>query len=394
MKADIDRCIKCSICNVYCPVLKATALFPGPKLSGPDAERFRRRQEGIPADWLELCDYCKICERVCPHQVPIAELHLRARMNARKIPRPSLRAWIFGHSDILQKLGSWGAPFSNWITRWAFFRWLLDRGLGIDLRTGFPSYERQTFEKWFHSRRPANGIPIAYFHGCFTNTIEPEVGRSVVEVLEKNGFQVTLPRQECCGLPLISNGYFHLAARVGQRNIASLTKTVKEGNEIVFSSPSCGMTLTQEYDRILQLEGIPRLAGHVHEIFQFLLWLYELGKLNTDFLEIKETYYYHAPCHLRALQIGLPALEVLSLIPGLQIVELPEGCCGLAGTYGFKKEKYEVAREIGQDLFEEIGRLQAKTVISECEACRFQIHQHTGVKTLHPIQILRQAYGR
>lgn len=394
MRADIDRCIKCSICNAYCPVLKATALFPGPKLAGPDAERFRRRQEGMPADWLELCDYCKICERVCPHQVPIAELHLRARMNVGKIRRPSLRAWIFGHSDLLQKLGSWGTPFSNWITRWTFFRWLLDRGLGIDLRTGFPTYTRGTFEKWFYSRPPAKGIPIAYFHGCFTNTIEPLVGQAVVEVLEKNGFQVHLPRQECCGLPLISNGYFDLAAKVGQRNIGSLAKTIEEGQEVVFSSPSCGMTLTQEYDRLLHLEGIPALAGHVHDIFQFLLWLYELGKFNTDFRELKEIHYYHVPCHLRALQIGLPALEILSLIPGLQIFELPEGCCGLAGTYGFKKEKYEVAMEVGEGLFQEIGRLKAKIVVSDCEACRLQIHHHTGVRTLHPIQILRQAYGR
>ena len=154
------------------------------------------------------------------------------------------------------------------------------------------------------------------------------------------------------------------------------------------------MTLTQEYDRLLHLEGIPALAGHVHDIFQFLLWLYELGKFNTDFRELKEIYYYHVPCHLRALQIGLPALEILSLIPGLQIFELPEGCCGLAGTYGFKKEKYEVAMEVGEGLFQEIGRLKAKIVVSDCEACRLQIHHQTGVRTLHPIQILRQAYGR
>jgi glycerol-3-phosphate dehydrogenase subunit C len=393
MRADIDRCIKCSICNAYCPVLKATALFPGPKLCGPDAERFRRRLEGIPEEWLELCDYCKICERVCPHQVPIAELHLRARMNAGKTRRPSLRDWMFGHSDFLQKLGSWGAPFSNWITRWAFFRWLLDRGLSIDARTGFPSYARQTFAKWFHSRPPTKGIPIAYFHGCFTNTIEPDVGQAVVAVLEKNGFQVTLPPQECCGLPLISNGFFRLAEELGQRNIESLTRTITEGKEIIFSSPSCGMTLTLEYDRILNLQGSTALAGHVHDIFQFLLHLYELGKLNMDFREIEEIYFYHAPCHLRALAIGLPALEILSLIPGLQIIELPEACCGLAGTYGFKKEKYEVAREIGCELFEEIGRRKAQTVVSDCEACRLQIRHHTGVKTLHPIQILRQAYG-
>ena len=237
------------------------------------------------------------------------------------------------------------------------------------------------------------GEPIAYFHGCYTNYIDPDIGRSVVEVLEKNGFAVTIPQQECCGLPLISNGYYDLAVRLGEKNIKSLRKSIEKGVEIVFSSPSCGMTLKEEYQSILNLQEASTLGDHLFDVSQFLLRLYDEGRLKTQFKELKETYYYHVPCHLRALQIGLPALELLSLIPGLRVIELPEGCCGLAGSYGFKGEKYAVAREVGEEVFRAVRKLKAQTVISDCEACRMQIGHHTGVKTLHPLQILRRAYG-
>ena len=393
MKSNIDQCIKCSICNAYCPVLNATGLFPGPKLSGPDAERFRLQRKAIPSDWVNFCDYCKLCEMVCPHNVPISELQIHTRAGWGKSRKPSFRDWLLGHSYFLEKLGSLGSPISSWIVGQAFFRWLLDRGLGIDRRMRIPSFPRRNFRKWFGSRESPSGEPIAYFHGCYTNYIEPDLGRAVVEVLEKNGFRVILPQQECCGLPLISNGFFDLAAHLGKRNIKSLGKSAAEGMEVVFSSPSCGMTLSQEYETLLHLPGASALAEHLYEISQFLLRLHEEGRMNTGFQEIEETYYYHVPCHLWALKIGLPALELLSLIPGLRVFELPAGCCGLAGTYGYKREKYEVALEVGKELFQAVRKLKARAIISDCEACRLQIGQQTGVKTYHPIQILRQAYG-
>ncbi len=393
MKSDIDQCIKCSICNAYCPVLKATGLFPGPKLAGPDAERFRLKGKIIPAAWLEFCDYCKICERVCPHDVPIPELHVRYRLALTNSRRPSFRDWLLGHSYLLEKFGNWATPFSNWIHRKAFFRWLLERGLGIHRQAYMPSFHHQTFAKWFHSRNPGKGAPLAYFYGCYTNYVEPTLGKSIVEILEKNGFQVILPQQECCGLPLISNGFFRLAARLGEKNLKVFQKTVEEGVDIVFSSPSCGMTLSQEYEDILNLPGASAVAPHLYEVSQFLLQLHEEGKLKTNFRQMKETYHYHAPCHLRALQIGLPALELLSLVPGLKVVELPEGCCGLAGTYGLKREKYAVSREIGEDIFQAIRQGKVQKVISDCEACRMQIGSQTGVPTFHSAEILRLAYG-
>jgi len=314
-------------------------------------------------------------------------------MAQAKRRKPSFRDWLLGHAYLLERLGGWATPISNWVFGWGFIRWLLDRGLGIDRRTPMPSYSRLTFVQWFHSRPPLKGEPISYFHGCYTNYIDPEIGRAVVEVLGKNGFAAVIPPQECCGLPLISNGFPDLARRLAEKNIVSFKKCIEKGMEVVFSSPSCGMTVKEEYGKILNLPAASDLSDHLFDISQFLLRLHDEGRLNTDFREIKETYYYHVPCHLRALQIGLPALELLSLIPGLRVVELPEGCCGLAGSYGFKREKYGVAREVGEEIFRAVRKVKAQTVISDCEACRMQIGHHTGAKTLHPLQVLRRAYG-
>lgn len=136
------------------------------------------------------------------------------------------------------------------------------------------------------------------------------------------------------------------------------------------------------------------MADHIFDVCQFLIRLHEEGMLNTHFRPIEETFYYHIPCHLRSLQIGFPALELLSfLIPGLRIIELSENCCGLARTYGFKKDKYAIASEIGRETFMAIREQGAKKVISDCEACRMHIAGHTWVEVLHPVQVLKEAYG-
>ncbi len=389
MKSNIDQCIKCSICNAYCPIYGATGRFPGPKVSGPDTERFRQRRASIPSDWLEFCNYCKACERVCPHNVSVPGLNMKARGGGK----PSLRNTLLGHAHVLEKLGSRGAPASNWIFQQSFLRWLLDRGLGVDRRVKWPSFRRPTFERWFHDRKKEAGEPIAYFYGCYTNYIDPDLGKAVVAVMEKNGFRVLLPNQQCCGLPLMANGLFDSAAKLGKNNVASLEKAIAGGTEIIYSSPSCGMMMQEEYESVLHIPGASALGPHLWEISHFLLHLHEEGKLNTDFQEREETLYYHAPCHLRAMRIGLPALDLLSLIPGLRVIELPEGCCGLAGSYGLKKEKYAIAEKVGRPIFEAVRRVKAKVVVSDCEACRMQIGQKTGVKTVHPVQVLLQAYG-
>ena len=218
-----------------------------------------------------------------------------------------------------------------------------------------------------------------------------DVGKATVQVLEANGFEVTLPPQRCCGIPMLGNGDFKGARRLGLWNIPSLLHTIRSGSDIVFSSTSCGHMIKHEYSYLLSIPGAEGVAKHLFDIFDFLRNLKENDGLNTKFKEISLKAAYFAPCHLRSMGIGLPALEILGLIPGLKVDPIDADCCGLGGTFGFKKEKYEISQEIGKDLAEAIDRLKPEIVLSDCEGCRMQIRHLTGLKVLHPIQILRDA---
>lgn len=178
---------------------------------------------------------------------------------------------------------------------------------------------------------------------------------------------------------------------MGLWNVPSLLSTVRSGSDIVFTSTSCGHMIKHEYSRLLAIPNAEEVANRLYDLFEFLRNLKESGNLRTLFKEIPLKVAYFAPCHLRSLEIGLPALEILRLIPGLEIENIEADCCGLGGTFGFKKEKYDISQEIGKDLKEAIDRLSPEVILTDCEGCRMQIRHLTGLKVLHPIQILRDA---
>jgi glycerol-3-phosphate dehydrogenase subunit C len=149
--------------------------------------------------------------------------------------------------------------------------------------------------------------------------------------------------------------------------------------------------IKREYGRLLYIPGSEEIAQHLFDLFELLANSKESGNLKTNFRQLPLKVAYFAPCHLRVLGIGLPALEILRLIPGLKIDNIEADCCGMGGTFGFKKEKYEISQEIGKDLAEAIDRSKPEIVLTDCEGCRMQIRHLTGLKVLHPIQILRDA---
>jgi glycerol-3-phosphate dehydrogenase subunit C len=178
---------------------------------------------------------------------------------------------------------------------------------------------------------------------------------------------------------------------MGLWNVPSFLNSIRAGSDIIFSSTSCGHMIKHEYSRLLAIPKSEKVAEHTFDVFEFLRNLKESENLNANFKELPLKAAYFAPCHLKSFGIGLPALEILRLIPGLQIDNIEADCCGLGGTFGFKKEKYEISQEIGKDLKEAIDRLKPEIVLTDCEGCRMQIRHLTGLKVLHPIQVLRDA---
>jgi glycerol-3-phosphate dehydrogenase subunit C len=374
-----------------CPVSRVTPLFPGPKQAGPGAERFRKPGDPSVDAWIDLCIGCHLCDMACSAGVPISELNLVAKAKYLDEKGRPFRDWLLTHTFLFSGMASFLSTLTNAILKNRMVKWLVDHLLSIDRRRGFPSYQSPTFRQWFTEHRSKGEKKVAYFYGCYVNTNEVEVGQATVQVLEANGFEVFLPPQECCGLPMLGNGDFRGAKKMGMKNVPSLLKAIRSGAEIIYSSTSCGHMIRHDYSRLLNISGSEEVAGHLFDLFEFLRNLREKGKLNTHFKELPMRIAYFAPCHLRALGIGLPALEMLRLIPRLEIENIEADCCGLGGTFGFKKEKYEISQEIGKDLKEAIDRLKPEIILTDCEGCRMQIRHLTGLKVLHPIQILEKA---
>jgi len=390
-KNNADVCIRCATCMAVCPVSRVTPKFPGPKQAGPGAERFRRPGEPSVDEWIDLCIGCHLCDMACSSGVNISDLNLIARAKYLDEKGRAFRDWFLSHSYLFGSVGSIFSPLINCLLRNSQIRWLAEAFLKIDKRRELPGFESSTFRQWFQGRQSKGTKKIAYFYGCYINTNEVDVGKATVQVLEANGFKVTLPPQRCCGIPMLGNGDFKAARKMGLYNVPSFLNAIRSGSDIIFSSTSCGYMMKYEYSRLLSIPKAEEVSQHLYDLFQFLKNLKESNGFNTNFKELPLKAGYFAPCHLRALGIGLPALEILRFIPGLQIENIEADCCGMGGTFGFKKEKYEISQEIGRDLAEAIERLKPEIILSDCEGCRMQIRHLTGLKVLHPVEILRDA---
>ena len=399
----LDQCIKCNICTTACPVSAVTDLFPGPKYEAPQAGRFRAPSHSTPDKSVDYCSGCRICNMVCPTGVKIAEINARARANIvvhGNIPiNLRLRNNLLARSELLGRVAHPISRLANIALNLNSTRWFAEFALGIHHSAPLPKFSNQSFTDWFH-KHPKPSHPnrkVVYFHGCSTQYYEPRVGRAAVQVLEANGFEVIVPPQNCCGLPLLSNGEFTAARKYHKNNVKNLVEYARQDIPIVGTSTSCTLTLKEEAPDLLDLHDDDTLlvAANTFDFNEFLLLLYNEGTLNHNFNPIPLTLGYHVACQYRAHRIGKPGVDILNLIPELIVVDSYAACCGIAGTYGYKKEKYEISMEVGQPLFKLLtcDLVDSPFVVCDSETCRWQITHATGKPAIHPVELLAKSYG-
>jgi glycerol-3-phosphate dehydrogenase subunit C len=398
----LDECIKCNICTSYCPVSAVTDLFPGPKYVGPQAQRFRESgQPTTPDHSVDYCSGCRVCNEVCPTGVKIAEMNARARAQIVAEEGIPLRNRLLGRNELLGRIGSYVPHLANFGLHNPVSRYLAEKVMGIAEEAPLPRWSTHgSFGKWVkrsEEERLKSPKKVVYFHGCATMYYEPFIGKAAVAVLEHNGYEVIVPPQNCCGLPMLSNGEFDAAADYHSNNIASLADYARRGYPIVGTSTSCTLTLKEEAPELLDMhdEAATTLKMGVWDIFEWLNELYEAGEFKTDFQPLAMKLPYHAPCQYRAHRVGKPALALMRLIPGLEVPESHARCCGIAGTYGYKKEKYQIGMDVGEELFSFVRDQGDDVSMTACdsETCRWQLEHGTDLPSRHPIEILAAAYG-
>lgn len=390
-----ENCIKCTVCTTYCPVAKVNPNYPGPKQAGPDGERLRLKDPLLYDDALKYCTNCKRCEVACPSDVKIGDIIQRAKANYSQ-HKPTLRDAILSHTDLMGTLSTPFAPIVNMTTGLKPVRKLLDKALKIDHRRELPKYSLGTFRHWYKKQAAEQAKfveQVAFFHGCFVNYNHPQLGKDLVSVFNAMGIGVQLlKREKCCGVPLIANGFIEQAKKQARVNAESLTDAViGKGIPVVATSSTCAFTIRDEYPHVLDVDTT-QVREHVELATRYLYRLLDGGrelKLKSTPMKIA----YHTPCHMEKMGWTPYTLALLQMIPGVELTVLDSQCCGIAGTYGFKKENYETSQGIGAGLFRQIEESGVDLVVTDCETCKWQIEMSTSKKCEHPISLLARALG-
>ena len=389
---NFEQCIKCTICTVYCPVAAVNPNYPGPKQAGPDGERLRLKKFNFYDESLKYCINCKRCEVACPSNVKIGDIIQAARIKYSK-KQPKLRDYILANTDLVGTLSTPFAPIVNTTLGLKPVKAILDGVMKIDHRRTFPKYAFGTFESWYKKvaeKQAAYPSQVSYFHGCYVNYNNPQLGKDLIKVM--NAFSIgvqLLEKEKCCGVALISNGLIKQAQKQARTNINSIRKSVLEKKiPVIATSSTCTFTIRDEYPHLLDIDNAD-VREDVELATRYIYRLLSQKKTKLNFKtgqKIKVA--YHTPCHMEKLGWAYYSIELLKLIPNIELTILDSQCCGIAGTYGFKKENYKTSQDIGEPLFKQIEALDIDYVVTDCETCKWQIEMSTSKPCEHPISIL------
>ena len=395
-----DACIACTTCVVHCPVAQATTEFLGPRMIGPAYERFRLLGLGEEPS-LHYCANCKNCDIACPHNVPISTFNMLARGEYAKSNKPPLRDWTLAHGETIARgLGFIPAFLRNIGMLNPITRMVLDV-MGVHAKAPLPPFASATFRKQ-HARLRMKDTTrytkqVVFFPGCYVDIYDPQTGLDMVWALNRAGYDVIVPEAfRCCGLPMVSNGYWEDARHNASINAAQL-KTWQERNiPVLTGCPSCSLMFKADLPHYFPDLLEPGQETSLADAQEFLLGCMDRGELDISGARPLGGVIYHAPCHLRAQGLGLPGLDLLRRLPGVDAQDADAGCCGISGSYGFKKEKYDIAMRVGEQLFKTVRASKAAYVSSECGTCRVQLRHGAaldaeGRPCLHPVTLLRKA---
>jgi len=353
---------------------------------------------------LDYCYQCKLCYNHCPYTPPhqwaldFPRLMLRAKaVEVKERGRVTLQDKALGKTDAIGKTGSLFAPLSNLANRNRFGRLIMEKVLGIHRDRNLLEFHRESFSKWFKKRTRRqdeatreNG-EVAIFHTCTVEYNGPQIGRAAVEVLEHNKVGVSCPEQKCCGIPFLDGGDIESTIESAAFNVKQLAEEIRAGKDIVVPGPTCSYMIKKEYPELLGTDEARLVAERTYDLCEYLVKKAREGKLDRTFKKKPGKVAYQAACHLRAQNIGFKSRDLMKAA-GAE-VELIERCSAMDGTWGFKKEYYQLSMKVARPLFEKVESCSADYTVSDCPLSGLQIEQGTGCKVLHPIQIVHMAYG-
>lgn len=344
---------------------------------------------------LDLCLECRACRSECPVGVDVARYKSEFLAGYYARHGVPLEARVIGRLHELAPWGSRLAPIANALAGSALGRRVNEALLGLDRRRQPPRWARRTLRDRLGRAIARTRAPRAVlFADTFTSYVEPDIGVAAFEVLDRAGIGAALAPHVCCGRPLISKGLLADARELAARNVAALYPRAARGEAIVFVEPSCLSAIREDAPDLLSgslREKARIVAGRAVLFEEHLEREIAAGRARLALGPGPSSVLLHVHCHQRSMGLAAPAAALLSRIPGATVTDLDAGCCGMAGSFGYAREHYDVSQAIGERRLLPAARSMAPGAVLAAAgtSCRHQVAHFTGVDAVHPAVLLR-----
>ncbi|MDH3707310.1 MAG: heterodisulfide reductase-related iron-sulfur binding cluster [Acidimicrobiia bacterium] len=409
-----DLCHGCRLCFKFCPSFPTLFEYVDAIPDQDVAQLTPAQQDHV----VDECFNCKLCYVNCPYtpdqhewQLDFPRLMLRAqqvlRRNRRRSMRDRLTDRALASTDMVGRVNTTAAPAVNRALGrpGSGLRTLMEKTVGIARERVVAPYAKQRFSTWFKARTPhlgrAKQATVAVFPTCLVEYQDVGVGHDLVKVYERNGIECRLPEgQICCGAPALHQGDVDRFGEQARQNIKVLSAAIRDADaagehlEVVVPQPTCGYVLKNDYTDYVGGPDAELVAERTKDAAEFLVGVHKADgtELDTAFEgEVPATTTYHAPCHLRAQNVGLKSRDLMKLT-GSKIKVVAE-CSGIDGTWGLRAENVEASRGVAKKMADAIDKADGELVTGDCSLANGGIVLETGRVPVHPLQMVARAYG-
>jgi L-lactate utilization protein LutB len=412
-------CIRCSACANSCANFQHVGghAFGGETYTGGIATGWEAGVHGLDsaAEFNDLCTGCSRCVPACPVGIDIPWINTVVRDRVNRTGDDGqfdflvdgltpdaesgldVQKRLFGNFETLATLGSATAPVSNWLADWGVSRALLERVAGVDRRRDLPTFERETLVEWFRARPDDAGVGeparrAVLYPDVYTNHVHVERGKAAVRVLEALGVDVTVPDVRSSGRAPLSQGMVSTAAEHATAVHERLEPYVDAGHDVVVVEPSDLAMFHREYEHLLPAGDAETLADASYEVLEYVYGLLDERPEREDLFEepSEARVAYHSHCQQRTLELEPYTTHVLSDL-GFDVVTSDVECCGMAGSFGYKTEYYDLSMDVGDELREAFEPHADRRVLASGTSCLEQLSSLMTTPTTHPIEAVADA---
>jgi glycerol-3-phosphate dehydrogenase subunit C len=403
-----DLCHGCRLCFKFCTSFP-TLFDMIDQHDDQDAGRLTPAQQD---QVIDECFQCKLCYVNCPY---IPELHewaldfprlmLRADAMRHATKQVTLRSrttnQMLGRTDLMGSAATLAAPIANKVVSGepgSFLRTAVSKVTGVSAVRLLPPYAKQRFSTWFAKRVTPSFAKrqgrVTVFPTCLVEYQDTQVGKDLVRVYERNGIECEATEAGCCGAPWLHAGDVAHFTKIAEKNVKVLADEVRRGTDIVVPEPTCGYVLKKDYLDYVGGPDAELVAAHTYDAAEYLMKVHkdESTELDTEFTgETHQTITYHAPCHLRAQNIGFKSRDLMKLTGAK--VKVVQQCSGIDGMWGFRAENEQISVPIAKKLAAEIERAGGDVVAGDCSLANVAITEQTGTAPQHLLSLVARAYG-